>query len=158
MLQCTTATHTNQPTNLLQIKPTAGTRVRDKDGTIISLPCIAGEGNIIRSGESDDNAFFHSGPLNIRKLDPSRPAYRLMIQTKAVVRSSEWDHTYRAIPRKGNWRGLKVQPFPQVAEDHKGELEGLQAWLKHTSKVLTSGVGESNAVGFEAYPIVSFHS
>ena len=48
--------------------PTAGTRVRDADGTIFSLPCIAGEGNIIRSGESDQNAFFHSGPLNIRKV------------------------------------------------------------------------------------------
>ena len=33
--------------------PTAGTRVKDEDGTIFSLPCIAGEGNIIRSGESD---------------------------------------------------------------------------------------------------------
>ena len=42
-------------------------RADDADGTIFSLPCIAGEGNIIRSGESDQNAFFHSGPLNIRK-------------------------------------------------------------------------------------------
>lgn len=41
--------------------PTAGTRVRDDDGTVFSLPCVAGEGNIIRSGESDANAFFHSG-------------------------------------------------------------------------------------------------
>ena len=92
--------------------PTAGTRVKDEDGTIFSLPCIAGEGNIIRSGESDESAFFHSGPLNIRKLDASRPAYRLMLQSKAVVRPSEWEHAYRAIPTKGNWRGLGVSPFP----------------------------------------------
>ena len=133
--------------------PTAGTRVRDADGTIFSLPCIAGEGNIIRSGESDDNAFFHSGPLNIRKLDGSRPAYRLMLQSKAVLRASEWDNAYRAIPTKGNWRGLQVAPFPPKQAPDDDNDEALRGWLKATSKVLTAGVGESNAVGFEAYPI-----
>ena len=133
--------------------PTAGTRVKDEDGTIFSLPCIAGEGNIIRSGESDDNAFFHSGPLNIRKLDGSRPAYRLMLQSKAVLRASEWDNAYRAIPTKGNWRGLQVAPFPPKQAPDDDDDEVLRGWLKATSKVLTAGVGESNAVGFEAYPI-----
>ena len=66
--------------------PTAGTRAKDADGTSISLPCVAGEANIIRSGESDAYAFFHSGPLNIRKLDSTRPAYRVMLQSKALVR------------------------------------------------------------------------
>ena len=46
--------------------PTAGTRVKDSDGSVFSLPCIPGEANIIRSGESDPSAFSHAGPLNIR--------------------------------------------------------------------------------------------
>ena len=67
--------------------PTAGTRVLESDGSYASLPCIAGEGNLIRSGESDQDVFFHSGPLNIQKLDKTKPAFRLMMQTKAVISS-----------------------------------------------------------------------
>ena len=121
--------------------PTAGTRVKDDDGTSVSLPCVAGEANVIRSGESDADAFLHSGPLNMRKLDATKPAYRVMLQSKVVVRPR--DGRRRAIPSRGNWRGLGVGPLGESAED----------WLAATSKRLTAGVGESNAVGFEAYPI-----
>ena len=132
--------------------PTAGTRVRDSDGTIFSLPCIAGEGNIIRSGESDPNAFFHSGPLNIRKRDGSKPAYRVMLQSKAILRPLTGRP--RAIPTKGNWRGLQLAPLVLPAEAAPYEkLDALEGWLRAASKRLTDGVGESNAVGFEAYPI-----
>ena len=132
--------------------PTAGTRVRDSDGTIFSLPCIAGEGNIIRSGESDPNAFFHSGPLNIRKRDGSKPAYRVMLQSKAILRPLTGRP--RAIPTKGNWRGLQLAPLVLPAEAAPYEKLGvLEGWLRAASKRLTDGVGESNAVGFEAYPI-----
>ena len=132
--------------------PTAGTRVKDDDGTSISLPCVAGEGNVIRSGESDNDAFFHSGPLNIQKLDGSRPAYRVMLQSKALVRPV--DGRKRAIPSKGNWRGLGIEPlvFEEGAKPDE-KLKVLQSWLHETSEQLTKGVGESNAVGFEAYPV-----
>lgn len=134
--------------------PTAGTRVRDEDGTVYSLPCIAGEGNIIRSGESDNNAFFHSGPLNIQKLNKTRPAYRLMLQSKAVLQANEWDDAFRVIPTKGNWRGLRIASMPTADDDSvQGQLESLRTWMREASIKLTAGVGESNAVGFEAYPI-----
>ena len=147
--------------------PTAGTRVKDSDGTIFSLPCIAGEGNIIRSGESDANAFFHSGPLNIQKLDPDRPAYRVMLQSKAVVRPR--DGRRRAIPTKGHWRGLEMPPLVALDDSAaaaaaagsssssgaaaRRQLAALAPWLRGASERLTSGVAESNAVRFEAYPI-----
>ena len=132
--------------------PTAGTRVKDDDGTSISLPCVAGEGNVIRSGESDSDAFFHSGPLNIRKLDQSRPAYRVMLQSKALVRPA--DGRKRAIPSKGNWRGLGIAPLVFAADAKPAEqVSALGSWLQAASARLTKGVGESNAVGFEAYPV-----
>ena len=132
--------------------PTAGTRVKDDDGTSVSLPCVAGEGNVIRSGESDGDAFLHSGPLNIRKLDPTRPAYRVMLQSKALVRPV--DGRRRAIPSKGNWRGLGIEPLALDARATAAEQVGaLSGWLRRASERLTSGVGESNAVGFEAYPV-----
>ena len=134
--------------------PTAGTRVRDDDGPVFSLPCIAGEGNIIRSGESDANAFFHSGPLNIQKLNKTKPAYRLMLQSKAVLQAREWDDAFRAIPTKGNWRGLRIAPLSLKENlSAQGQLDALKTWMLDASKTLTRGVGESNAVGFEAYPI-----
>ena len=112
--------------------PTAGTRVRDSDGTIFSLPCIAGEGNIIRSGESDPNAFFHSGPLNIRKRDGSKPAYRVMLQSKAILRPLTGRP--RAIPTKGNWRGLQLAPLVLPAEAAPYEkLDALEGWLRAAS-------------------------
>jgi len=138
--------------------PTAGTRVRDSDGTIFSLPCIAGEGNTIRSGESDTNIFFHSGPLNIKKMDPSKPAYRVMMQTKALIRHKHWKNQHRTIPSKGSWRGLKINPVGQPAGDAPKEALALKQWLRHASQILTTGVAESNAVGFEAYPVGVFRA
>ena len=124
--------------------PTAGTRVKDADGTSASLPCVAGEANVIRSGESDGDAFLHSGPLKLGKLDPNKPAYRMMMQSKVVVRPKGGRR--RPIPSRGTWRGLGIGGVP--ADD--GDVA---AWLAETSRKLTAGVGESNAVGFEAYPI-----
>ena len=124
--------------------PTAGTRVKDADGTSASLPCVAGEANVIRSGESDGDAFLHSGPLKLGKLDPNKPAYRMMMQSKVVVRPKGGRR--RPIPSRGTWRGLGISGVP--ADD--GDVA---AWLAETSRKLTAGVGESNAVGFEAYPI-----
>ena len=67
--------------------PSAGTRMKDSDGSWAQLPCVAGEANIIRSGETDMHVGQHSGPLNIKKVDPSKPAYRVMMQSKALVRA-----------------------------------------------------------------------
>jgi len=149
--------------------PTAGTRVRDDDGelcradgcvgrsTIANLPCIAGEGNTIRSGESDQNIFFHSGPLNIRKMDPSKPAYRVMMQTKAVLRHKHWRHKFRSQPQIAKWRGLKVESFDEdgrrLTGDASKDVAALKHWLNEASGVITAGIAESNAVGFEAYPV-----
>lgn len=130
--------------------PTAGTRVKDEKGNIFQLPCEAGRGNMIRSGEDDANTFFHSGPLNIKSADPSKPAYRIMMQSKTVVTPK--GGRKKTKPQRGHWRGLGIK---RLSLDEGDEAKGvrLAKWLTSASEEITYGIGESNALGSAAYPL-----
>ena len=127
--------------------PTAGTRMKDSDGSWAQLPCVAGEANIIRSGETDMHVGQHSGPLQIKKVDDSKPAYRVMMQSKTLVRPKGGRR--RVLPSKGNWRGLRLSPLETTdAATAEGKLAGLKSWLRNASLAITAGIGATNGIDF----------
>lgn len=110
--------------------PSAGTRVKDMNGEVSQLPCEPGKGNLIRSGEDDQHTFYHAGPLQIKKADPSKPAYRVMMQTKTLVLPKKGRR--HSFARKGNWRGLKIPPLGE-AQDVAQKKAKISEWLAAVS-------------------------
>lgn len=125
----------------------SGTRLKDRFKKTHEMLCIPGTANIMRSGENDPYAPWHAGPI-LRKLNSSRPAYRVMMQSKMVLRPAE-----RPPPPAGKerWGALGIPALePTPAREQK---EVLAAWFGELSQALAWGASESNAVGSEAYPI-----
>ena len=123
----------------------SGTRLKDRFDEPHNMPCVPGTANVIRSGENDQYSPWHAGPL-LEKVDPSKPAYRMMLQSKMVL--SRADHSP---PEHAEvWGGLGGKPLPKVQPSE--EKEALKAWFAHINQALGWGASTSNAVGSEAYP------
>merc|ERR550539_246385 len=65
----------------------SGTRLKDRFGITHDMPCLPGTANIMRSGENDPLSPWHAGPV-LKKVNASLPAYRVMLQSKMVLRKA----------------------------------------------------------------------
>ncbi len=107
---------------------TAGTRLRDPLGKITQLPCEAGHGTLLRT-----DVVTHAGPLTLRAIDESKPAYRIMMQTKILVSAKG----QRTAPTQGlHWPriGMRALPLPATAAS---DTDTLKSWLEDASTILS---------------------
>ena len=65
-----------------KICPSSPTGLQGKDQSAHQLPSEIGGVNMLRTGESQFNIPLHAGPVVLTTIDPQRPAYRVMMQTK----------------------------------------------------------------------------
>jgi len=126
----------------------SGTRLKDRFGKTHEMPCLPGTANIMRSGENDPFSPWHAGPV-LKKVNESRPAYRVMLQSKMLFSPSKKRYTAGA----ERWGALGISELPQVACVPCVQKEALAEWFANVSQALAWGASESNAVGSEAYPI-----
>lgn len=112
---------------------TAGTRVRDPLGKVTQLPCEAGHGNLVRT-----DVVTHAGPLTLRAIDESKPAYRIMMQTKILVSAKGGQ---RSAPTPGpHWEAIGMRPLllpPPPPEEATRPTDLLGSWLEEASATLS---------------------
>merc|ERR1719382_1491693 len=127
----------------------SGTRLKDRFGKTHEMPCVVGTTNVMRSGENDPVSPWHAGPV-LKKVDSTKPAYRVMMQTKLIVSRPAVQKPAGA----EKWGPLGIQELPIISPSSRwAEKAVLKKWFYNVSQAIGWGASESNAVGSEAYPI-----
>jgi len=124
----------------------SGTRLKDRFGKTHDMPCIPGTANIMRSGENDPFSPWHAGPV-LKKVNVSRPAYRVMMQSKMLLTRAK----KRYVAGAERWGALGIPELPLVPLGRQRQT--LVEWFANLSQALAWGASECNALGSEAYPI-----